>query len=62
MAKKNIIDYSALVDDAMHLIVKRSLEIFAQNNFDGDHHFFISFVTKYPGVSISESITNILMK
>ena len=54
MAKKNIIDYSALVDDAMHLIVKRSLEIFAQNNFDGDHHFFISFVTKYPGVSISE--------
>lgn len=58
MTKKNIIDYSALVDDAMHLIVKKSLEIFAKNNLDGDHHFFISFITKYPGVSISEKLHN----
>lgn len=56
--KKNIIDYSDLVDDAMHFIVKRSLEIFAKNNLDGDHHFFISFITKYPGVSISEKLHN----
>jgi hypothetical protein len=54
--KKNIIDYSDLVDDAMHFIVKRSLEIFAGNNLDGDHHLFISFITKYPGVSISEKL------
>lgn len=58
MTKKNIIDYSALVDDAMHFIVKKSLEIFAKNNLDSDHHFFISFVTKYPGVSISEKLHN----
>ena len=58
MVKKNIIDYSVLVDDAMHFIVKKSLEIFAKNNLDGDHHFFISFITKYPGVSISEKLHN----
>jgi hypothetical protein len=56
MDKKNIIDYNALVDDAMHLIVKKSLEIFANNDLEGDHHFFISFVTKYPGVIISEKL------
>jgi hypothetical protein len=58
MTKKNIIDYSVLVDDAMHLIVKKSLEIFAKGNLDGDHHFFISFITKYPGVTISEKLHN----
>lgn len=58
MDKKNIIDYNALVDDAMHLIVKKSLEIFANNDLEGDHHFFISFITKYPGVVISEKLHN----
>ena len=55
---KNLIDYSALVDKAMHLIVKRSLEIFAENDSHGEHHFFISFITKYPGVVISEKLHN----
>jgi hypothetical protein len=55
---KNLIDYSALVDNAMHLIVKRSLEIFAENDSHGEHHFFISFITKYPGVVISEKLHN----
>ena len=53
---KDIIDYTALVDDAMHMIVKRSLEIFAGKEALGDHHFFISFITKYPGVIISEKL------
>jgi uncharacterized protein len=55
---KDIIDYTALVDDAMHMIVKKSLEIFAGKESLGDHHFFISFVTKYPGVIISEKLHN----
>ncbi len=55
---KTLIDYSLLVDDAMHLIVKKSLQIFAENEFHGDHHFFISFITKYPGVAISEKLHN----
>ena len=37
----NLIDYSALVDDAMHFIVKKSLQIFASSNDHGNHHFFI---------------------
>ena len=54
----NLIDYSALVDDAMHFIVKKSLQIFASSNAHGNHHFFISFITKYPGVVISEKLHN----
>lgn len=53
---KEIIDYSALVDEAMHSIVKKSLEILAKNDPCGDHHFFISFITKYPGVTLSEKL------
>ena len=48
------IDYSALIDEAMHLIVKKSLQFFAASNYNSDHHFFISFITNYPGVSISD--------
>ena len=50
------IDYSTLVDNAMHQIVKKSLEVFAESDNHGDHHFFISFVTNYPGVIISEKL------
>lgn len=56
--QKEFIDYSALVDDAMHLIVKKSLQIFAKNAVNTDHHFFISFITKYPGVSLAEKLKN----
>lgn len=54
--KKSLIDYSELVDDAMHLIVKKSLQLFAESDLRGDHHFFISFITKYPGVIISDKL------
>lgn len=54
--KKSLIDYSELVDDAMHLIVKKSLQLFSESELRGDHHFFISFITKYPGVVISEKL------
>jgi hypothetical protein len=55
---QGIIDYSVLVDEAMHLIVKKSLQIFADTDSQGEHHFFISFITKYPGVVISEKLHN----
>jgi uncharacterized protein len=53
---EEFIDYSALVDEAMHIIVRKSLEIVAKKSFFGDHHFFISFITKYPGVLLSDKL------
>jgi hypothetical protein len=54
----NHIDYGALIDEAMHIIVKKSLEFAIVHNMPGEHHFFISFLTKFPGVILSEKLKN----
>ncbi len=51
---RNIIDYGKLVDEAMHIIVYKVLKIIEKNGLPGEHHFFISFITKHPGVEISK--------
>lgn len=52
----DLINYSALIDDAMHAIVKKALEIAIEHGLPGDHHFFVSFMTNYPGVQISPKL------
>lgn len=51
-----LINYAELIDEAMHNVVRRSLEILEKNDDHGDHHFFISFLTKAPGVTISSNL------
>ncbi len=50
------IDYGQLIDDAMHIIVKRALERVVAEGLPGRHHFFISFVTNFPGVELSDTL------
>lgn len=50
------IDYTALIDEAMHIIVKKSLQIALKGKLPGEHHFFISFITTYPGVILSNKL------
>jgi hypothetical protein len=50
------IDYPALIDIAMHSIVKRALDMAVKHGLPGNHHFFISFLTYFPGVKISEKL------
>lgn len=52
------IDYGKLVDEAMHVIVQRVLAMVQKNGLPGNHHFFISFITKFPGVKLSQALTN----
>lgn len=52
----DFIDYGQLIDDAMHVIVKKALERVVKDGLPGKHHFFISFLTTYPGVSISDAL------
>jgi hypothetical protein len=51
-----VINYAALIDEAMHAIVKKSLEMIDNGKVPGNHHFFISFATKYKGVELSEKL------
>ncbi len=55
---QDIIDYGKLVDEAMHVIVYRVLQIIQESGLPGNHHFFISFATNNPGVKLSKALTN----
>ncbi|MBN66964.1 MAG: hypothetical protein CMM94_05290 [Rickettsiales bacterium] len=47
------IDYPGLIDNAMRNVVREALQQVADSGLPGDHHFFISFLTQFPGVEIS---------
>jgi hypothetical protein len=55
---QDYIDYGKLIDESMHIIVKKALQSVEQNGLLGNHHFFISFLTTYPGAKISEHLLN----
>lgn len=56
MMEYDYLDYGKLIDDAMHYVVRRSLEHVVEKGLPGDHHFFITFDTHHPGVMISEEL------
>lgn len=48
------IDYPALIDSAMRSVVRTAISQVAKTGeLPGEHHFFISFMTQYPGVEMS---------
>ncbi|WP_179379875.1 SspB family protein [Jannaschia marina] len=49
-----VIDYGALMHDAMRGLIRQVLDDVARNGLPGDHHFFISFDTNHPGVAIAD--------
>lgn len=48
------IDYEELVQNALRDVVKQSLKITASQGPLGDHHFYISFATDFPGVVLPD--------
>lgn len=48
------IDFPGLIDEAMRNVVRKALDIASDSGLPGEHHFFISFRTDYPGVEISD--------
>jgi hypothetical protein len=53
MAEEDMIRYDVLVQDALRGVVKKVLAEVAQTGLPGEHHFFVTFSTHYPGVRIS---------
>jgi len=49
-------DYPSMIDDAMRSVVKKCLERAAEFGLPGDHHFFVSFDTTFPGADISPQL------
>jgi hypothetical protein len=54
--KNNAVDYSRLVDEAMHIIVFKVLKMVEKNGLPGLHHFFISFITNHKAVKLSTAL------
>lgn len=52
----DLIDYGRLIDDAMHVIVKRVMQLIDAEGLPGEHHFYITFLTQFPGVMISDEL------
>jgi hypothetical protein len=51
---KDLIRYDLLVQDALKGVVRRVLIDAGRDGLPGDHHFYISFRTDFPGVRLSQ--------
>jgi len=56
MTQDDTIDYPKMIDSAMRNVVREALIHVQKFGLPGDHHFFISFQTEYPGVQISPQL------
>lgn len=50
------IRYDVLLAEATRGVVKKVLAEVAKTGLPGEHHFFISFITKAPGVRVSQRL------
>lgn len=53
---QDTIEYSALIDQAMRGVVRDILKKVQAKGLPGEHHFYISYNTNFPGVKISEQL------
>jgi len=50
------LNYPLLIDNAMRGVVREVLKLVHANGLTGDHHFYISFSTTFPGAKISDTL------
>lgn len=48
--------YDKMVEDALRGVVRDALIQTAESGLTGDHHFYITFRTRFPGVSVADHI------
>jgi hypothetical protein len=53
---EDLIRYDILAQDALRGVVRKVLSEVARTGLPGEHHFFISFATRTPGVRISSRL------
>jgi hypothetical protein len=48
----SLIPYDAIVQDTLRQVVRRVLDLIAAQGLPGQHHFYVAFKTRAPGVDI----------
>lgn len=51
-----ILRYDAMVENALRGVLREALTITAENGLPGQHHFYITFRTRFPGVVIPDYV------
>lgn len=49
-----ILRYDKMVESALRGVVKKSIQEVIESGLPGDHHFYITFLTDFPGVKIPD--------
>ncbi len=52
----DILRYDLMIEAALRDVVRETLDTVAQNGLPGEHHFYITFLTNYPGVEIPDHL------
>lgn len=50
----DILRYDRMVESALRGVVRQAIEEVIEHGLSGDHHFYLTFLTDYPGVKIPE--------
>lgn len=50
------LNYQVLTEDALRGVVRKALDIVAEGGLTGQHHFYLTFRTDFPGVKIADSL------
>ena len=53
---RDYMNYHAMMEDALRSVIRDALTRASEDGLPGDHHFYITFKTEYPGVNIPDSL------
>lgn len=55
MPDKNLLQYDKMVEEALRGVVRESLGV-ALGGLPGDHHFYVTFTPRHPGVTMPDDL------
>ena len=51
---EDFLRYDLMIEAALRDVVRETVETVARDGLPGDHHFYITFLTKFPGVKVPD--------
>ncbi|MGB1077416.1 MAG: SspB family protein [Bdellovibrionales bacterium] len=54
MIEDDTLRYDKMVEGALRSVVRDAVQEVVENGLPGDHHFYITFLTEFPGVDIPD--------
>lgn len=52
--EEEVLRYDKMVEQALRGVVRQAVQEVSGDGLPGDHHFYITFMTDYPGVQIPD--------